>query len=523
MNRTKAGLSAALGAALVAVALSLPSSASAAWYRVVQCTPDFPSAPDAQPFAANMGPALNNYCDLPAEFRGLYAYGQDAGAPHPQHAQSGWQFSAPAATQFVRASALTRGASQNGVFPEIHSGDRQWANTGGDMPPVAAWLGWNGEGGPAPAIQFRVRCAVSPNCGPSGSAYINAQQLAFTLDDTAAPTIGPLGGPLLEPGPQRSLRGTVAVDVAGSDAGSGLSLAYVDAYGKRLATGGYGCDVTADGQGRRLMPCPLSPGRSLAVDTADAAFHTGLNRLTLCVADFAGQPACTERDARIDNACPAAGAVVGLQEVRFKGAGAGRKGPGKKATQIIRYGRRAKLVGRAVDGAGNPVPGAVVCIGHHLIGEAYAPEEVNWTKTGRSGRFRFKLEQGPSKDYRIVAWSGQTPNEHFRTLLVRAKPRLQLDPRRRVRAGKRVSLEVVLNQPAPPGVRVKLKAKASGGWTGVPRCDGTANAAGRFGCAFEFPRSSAGARYRFKAVVPKQDGYRYLRGRSRAKSIKVHR
>lgn len=520
----KAGRGAALGAALVALtmaAMIAAAPAGAATYKVIECTPSYGGieAPDAEPFASGIGPSLGNLCTALWDYIALTAGGQDVGEPN-QGATNGWRFSAPAATQFVSAVALGHGGNQGGVFPEIVSANAtnfQWAGTGASMDASPGWLAWHGEGGAAAAIEFRVRCVVNPGCGPSASAFISVQQLGFTLEESSAPTIAQLGGPVPDSGPHRSIRGTVGLAIRGVDAGSGLNLAYVDAYGERIAGAGFGCDVTSDGQGRELMPCPRDAGQVLSVNTANPAFHTGVNRLTVCVADFAGLKACREEpDVRIDNACPDAGlGVASLAGVGFRGGGSNNS----QDVPTTRFGRKVKLRGRALDGNGNPVAGASICVGHHLAGDIYGAEEVNWTKTGPSGRFRFKLQRGPSKDYRVAAWQGDRVLERYRTLLVKAKPKLTI--KGKARPGKRLRLRVALNPPVIGGKTVRMQAKSNAGWVGVPRCNGQTDSAGRFGCRARIPYGTAGARLQYRALVPRESGYPYLRGHSRVKSKRI--
>jgi hypothetical protein len=502
----------------VAAATGLAAApATAAIYRVVECSPNYGiGAPDAEAFADQMGPVLASQCSPEQGWIGLSAAGQDPPI-QVQGAKNGWLFRAPQGTQFVSAVALANGQNQAGVFPEIvstNAANFQWANTGGAMPTSPAWLGWNGEGGAAPAIEARVRCVTSGGCpNPSGSAYITVKELGFTLEDSRAPAIGPIRGALIDPG--RSVRGSVGVEIGGSDVGSGLYQAFVEAGGVRVADAGYGCDVTSDGQGRRLVPCPGSPSRTVQVNTADAPLYTGVNRLRLCVGDLAGQAACQEADARIDNACPDAGVpVAALADVRLKGGGVKKSNPA-----TTRFGRKVKVRGHAVDGAGAPVAGATICLGHHLAGERYGPEEVNWTQTGPSGRFRFKLQRGPSNDFRVAAWQGAAAIEHHLTLLVKAKPKLKI--KGKARPGKRLRLRVALNPPAIAGKDVRIQAKSNAGWVGVPRCSGETNAAGRFGCRAKVPRGTSGAKLVYRAVVPREAGYPYLRGHSRVKSKRI--
>lgn len=515
----KRGATIATFLAVMGAAAIVATSARAASYRVIECTSNYSGvgAPDAQPFASGIGPALTDACTPTSSFGGLIARGQNAGAPHAHNASNGWRFNSPAATQFLNAFALAYGNGESGVFPEIVSVNAgstfQWPGTGSAMDGTPDWVNWNGEGGTAQAIEFRVRCVVSGGCGSSGNAYITAQQLGFTLSDGVGPSIGPVGGPLLDT--RRSERGAVGVEIGGSDAGSGVYMAYVEAAGSRVGDAVHACEVTSDGLGRRLVPCPGSATQAVSVNTADSAFHTGLNRLRLCVADFAGQTACQDAAARIDNACPDAGiAIAKLRRVRFRGGGTGRK-----ATARTRFGRRVKLRGRAVDGAGNPVPRARICLAYRTVGHPYRAEEVIWTNTGRSGRFRFKLRRGPSRDFRIAAWQGGAPLEKFRTLLVKAKPTLKI--KGAARPGDRIRLRVKLNRPRVAGKRVRIQAKSNAGWVGVPGCSGRTSRKGRFGCRERVPEGTAGGVLKFRAVVPREDGYPYLRGHSRVKSKRI--
>ncbi|MPZ24670.1 MAG: hypothetical protein GEU28_14335, partial [Dehalococcoidia bacterium] len=409
MTRTTRALPAALALAALSL-LTGAGPAGAATYQSVQCSALGAAAPDAHEYAIGAFATFADFCNGEGGYLGLGVQG--TASSDPPGSAAGWLFSAPPATSFVGASVVAKGKVGGGVIPELlasQPGQFTWGTPSSDTEQPFTW---EGETGPHDGILVQLRCTTVPYpCPSSSDAYALARQFVFTLAESAAPKIDELGSALVESAPTDSLRGEVVVGVSASDAGSGLDVAYVETADKRLATAHYACTAipASPGRprlGRRLAPCPGQGGKFLTVDTADPAFHTGLNHgVRVCVADFSRQTSCQDGpDVRIDNACPDAGVgVAALANVRLKG---GVGSSGKANVKKTRFGRKVKIRGRALNGAGGPVEGATICLGHHLAGDTYGGEEVNWTKTGPKGRFRFKLQRGPNQDFRVAAWQG---------------------------------------------------------------------------------------------------------------------
>jgi hypothetical protein len=540
-----------LSCALLALAAAFPPAGKAATYNVIECSraQGAPTAPDA--VAAGSAFIATNRCGPSSGPDGLEVHGTLFGSE--SNARTSWLFHAPPDTRFVRASVFAAGASEGGVVPEL----RVW-NTSTDPPAGSQFgdagnigqpgtsLAWNGEAGPMNLLEIRLICVPPAGCVSipgEPDAFINATSIAFALEETSPPALTTLEGPLVDS--RRSVRGTADLLFGGTDAGAGLHTTTLSVSGRTVAAGTYACDLTATGVGRRLVPCPGSAQQTLAVDTRDPGFHTGLNRVAGCVADFAGQTACAERDVRVDNECPSSSGVAALKRIRITGRGVGKRS-GAKRRVVVNYGRGVKLRGRAVGGASdepdsggggpdsgvnppNPGPdpyaerlrGATVCLGERAEGQRYAPERIKVTKTGKRGRFRFRLGKGPSRALRIAAFRHGEPVEVYRTLLVRARPALKIGGKRR--PGKALRFDVRLREPISTRQRVEIRARSDAGWVGLPGCDGRSNPDGRFRCRFEIPRGAGGAQLQFRAVVVPNNDYPYLKGHSLTRTVKVRR
>jgi hypothetical protein len=509
------------------ITFALAPVSRAATYQVIECAraQGAAPAPDAIAFNASFGFTATNSCDPSSGSDGLQVFGASGASEGGERA--GWRFFAPPATQFVAASVFVRGLADDGVVPQLVV-----ANTA--VPGVSDRFGdesnidqfgairtWDGEPMAMNLLEARLICTEFPpaKCGSSQGAFIEATGVALTLEEGSPPTLTSLAGPLVSD-PDSSVRGVVDLAIGGTDAGAGLYTGSLSAGGHAAAEGAFFCDVTPAGIARRLVPCPASAELRLPVDTRADGFYTGLNRVSACVVDFAGQGNCAERDVRVDNVCPETSGVSDLDRIRFAGGGADKR-DGARRRVVVRFGPGVRLLGRAVDRDGDPVRGATVCLGSHIAGNPYAPETVDEKKTGKRGRFRFRLRAGPNRALRIAAFPGGDPIEAERTLLVRARPSLRIEGKRG--PGAMLRFLVRLNKPVVPGQKVEIRARSDAGWVGLPGCDRRTDDGGRFSCRFEIPPTAGGATLRFRAVVFPTGGYPYLQGHSRTRKVQVRR
>ncbi len=359
------------------------------------------------------------------------------------------------------------------------------------------------------------KCIVDSGRPPS-DAYLDARYLSFQVEDSVGPSIGALSGALTE-GPAQ--RGTQELAVPAADKGSGIAAVSVRVNGTRYATKDAGCAVAADGRALRLSPCPANPTIGLAVDTAQPPFVEGANNLEVCVSDYAQETeqssswageSCTASAEYVDNSCDVSGAAD-AGDVHFG-----------LARRTVRFGKRARAVAKLTDADGMPIEGATVCISERDR-TGSAPElDVGELQTNELGKASARLPKGASRRVKLTYWrDGENVEIEAAQLNVRARPKLQVLSRHRLTDGRRVRFRVKLAGPYRVGRKVAIQALAPAGWLDFPGCTGKTNDRGVFRCSYRFREQSGNLSYRFRALAPRQAGYPYLQGRTRAQRILV--
>jgi hypothetical protein len=490
-----------IAAALLAIAalLALAPRAAAGIYRAVQCSPELGAGHADAVFTRNtIRYAGRADCDED----GL-TLTHEPGSNRTRAGRFGaWTVTAPAGATILRAAARVTAAGADGHAPQMSvalpGGGRRFLP---DVRGAAHTVSWVGDG--ARAMTARLVCANRRTCGPGEAARIRLRRVSLTLRDSSRPSLAPSGS-LLQAGPRR---GVQALGVASSDYGSGVRALIVEVNDKPVAVRALRCEF-AGKIALRLRPCPASVDEAFAIATTSPHFRQGPNRLRVCALDHAlratANRRCAMRTARIDNLCPLSGVQGGTAlHARFRGAGASR---------TTRSDRPATVTGRLTDPAGSPVAGAEVCVATRLPGRA---EQVLATPpTDSNGAFRVRIPPGPSRAVRIAHWpSSDRALERHLTLRSRAIPRLRLRPRRALSNGERLRFRVRLPGPSRGGRRVRIEARSSGQWVEIAR--GRTSRSGRWHGRYRFRATTGTRRYAFRAVVPRQSGYPYERGRSR--------
>jgi hypothetical protein len=381
-------------------------------------------------------------------------------------------------------------------------------------------VSWQGRG-TALVAQLACTRTASP-CGKTDRPHIRVKRLVLTLRDRVNPRVVGLGGSLLASGTQRGDR---TLGVRASDVGGGVRRIIVQVNGGPVSVADFrasgDCRLEAS-MGTRLVPCPLSTTANFQLDTGGQSgragpYRQGPNRLRVCAADQAlegsANSGCRKRAVWLDNACPVAGPQgVARLTARFA------KGGKRPRARVVTQGRGAKIVGRALSASGQPVAGASLCVGQHLK-HPRTPERIvrRALETGQAGRFSLHVSSGGSRLLRIAHWSSATQlTERRLHLNVRARPKLRLRPRRVLENGETLHFKVDLKGRHAGRERVLIKVRPPGGeWQLVSQdCIGRARPSGKFGCRYRFTATTGRRTYAFRAVVPKQPGYPYLRGHS---------
>ncbi len=194
------------------------------------------------------------------------------------------------------------------------------------------------------------------------------------------------------------------------------------------------------------------------------------------------------------------------------------RGRAFKPRRRLRVGTRpASVVGRLTSDGGRPVSGAQLAVFRRVEGQPEAP--VGTARTGPRGRFRYPVSRGPSRTLRF-AYAGTPvtlPTERQVTVLVPASTSFSVS-RRRLLNGGAVRFRGRLRAPKV-GKLVEMQVQLSGRWQTF-RTTRTGRRA-RWRVAYRFRRTCGLARYRFRARLPREQGYPYAAGRTHALKVSV--
>jgi hypothetical protein len=139
-------------------------------------------------------------------------------------------------------------------------------------------------------------------CSRSTPSTMRVSSIDFTLEDEQPP-LARLGGPLVAPGWHR---GTVPLELAASDLGSGLAGGAATIDGATVLTVTPACAtkfIDNETRGTKMQPCPSTASQAVEIDTTGLA--DGSHGVGGCATDFAGDAGCAP-EARIwvDNSPP---------------------------------------------------------------------------------------------------------------------------------------------------------------------------------------------------------------------------
>lgn len=443
----------------------------------------------------------------------------------PQGSHAEWTISAPPGLRFrggffqafpsgvaARYQYRVEGQTVPTSSPPINSpGWYSWpASTAGDVPIDELVL-------QAVCVD---KCLYDPSKGgaPPG---LNARYFGFEVEDYAQPAIGALGGALIEGAAQR---GTQLLAVPATDSGGGIADVEVRVNGKRYANRDPGCMLAADGRALRLSPCPTTPTVQLPVDTTSPLFSEGPNAVEVCVSDYAQESddptsfageSCVPATVYVDNSCDVS-VAPDAAGVRF---GFGRRG---REHLTVRYGKRARAVAEFTDAGGEPIEGATVCVSAKDRLDGASEVDLGELVTNQRGKAKVKLPKGASRRVKLSYWRDEENVQiEILRLDVRARPKLRVLSKRKLSDGGRVRFRVKIGGPYRKGRKVAVQALAPAGWLDFPGCSGKTNERGVFRCSYRFREQSGNVAYKFRALAPRQAGYPYLQGRTKAQKVLV--
>lgn len=353
--------------------------------------------------------------------------------------------------------------------------------------------------------------------------WVSAHYFATTLADSVAPSLGEPSGSLLADGERR---GRQSLAVEASDAGGGLSSIYLWVNGlpagwPRLLS----CNVAqtenpsvAGTVAAQAAPCPQRASAEWTIDTGAYPFRNGPNRVQVCASDFATlsdpNTGCLPAHAiDVDNSCgesPVGGGEV--LSAQFSGS--------HSDTTTVRYGKAAAIQGRLTTDAGDPVRGATLCVKAQTIAVDQGLASVGSIRTDAEGEYRYEVAPGPNREVVIGYRHDSKQIARDVRYYAHVRPTLKLAPGL-VHNGERVRLWGELPGPRAGRRVVVLQANAPGSKRWITFRRATTGAEGDYRSGYRFSSTTRRTRYRFRAVVPRQDGYPWVEGHSAPVTVVV--
>lgn len=508
-----------IAAGLLLFGLVSVPAARAGNYVVAQCSPGVEAgAPDAG-FAASTF-HYKPQADCAPGAAGLQIrHGLNPGETGTVRGAFGaWVWQAPAGTYITGGSTFSRLATQDG-----HHG---FLAVSPDSGPGVSYENQNDDQGHTAGIPAgnwrylvaRLQC-TQPNdgnrcVGAAAGAHTYIKHVRLQLTDVVGPTLS-LSGSLLS---GAVLRGPQSLGVSASDQGAGLRLVQITVNGQ--SAGGDdlvgACNPRPGNLTSRMVPCPTSFAKDYTLETAEAPFQEGPNSITVCVYDYAqtgtSNADCETHDVLVDNLCP--GSEVGGGATITAGFGNGAQ------QRTLAFRRKALIRGRVRDSAGNAVAGALVCLQGHTDLPGRRFHLIATTTTNESGGWSFKLRRGPSRIFRLAYRFGAFQTSTELSLKMRARATLHVS-RHRTQPNKRIYFSGEIAGPACATRVVVVRGTVPGATRKFPVRRAKTDALCHFRVRYSFAPVPFTTRFVFWAVVPEQNGYPYVRGRSVPRYIRV--
>lgn len=368
---------------------------------------------------------------------------------------------------------------------------------------------------------FAIEMQCSVSC-PS-PAVIYAHYFAATEVDPVAPTLKDLEGSLLS---GKVIRGYQTISAEAHDEGGGVSNVSVNVNGLPAAQPKVpNCDVVnADNPSVKgvvaaaVTPCPTKVSAEWTLDTEAYPFHNGTNAVEVCTSDFStlSNPNTTcspPQNVEVDNSCTASSVPGGeVLSAQFAGSDA--------ETVTVPYNKSAEVTGQLSNNAGEPVPGATLCVKMQTLGVEPNASAVGTVKTDANGSYSYQVPPGPDRNIIIGYRHDAAQVARGVRYYAHAQPSLKLAPRS-LTDHHRVHFWGQVPGPAPGERVIVLQANVPGSRQWITFRKATTSAKGYFQSAYRFTSTTRTTTYRFRAVVPDQAGYPWVEGNSRPAKVLV--
>ena len=337
-----------------------------------------------------------------------------------------------------------------------------------------------------------------------------------------APSVNGLGGPLLEGG---VLHGHQTAGAEATDEGGGVAKMTLRVNGIAVEPpDSFHCETAQANNPSivgtvaiKVTPCPATAQAGWTVNTAAYPFQEGKNSVAVCANDFStiGSPneGCMTQSVKADNSC--AESPVGGGEsltASFKG--------NDRQRITVGYGHSAKVAGRLTDAGGQPLGGATVCLEERTLDKERSKLLVQPLVTDSQGHYSYRLAPGPDRAVMVGYRRDARQVERHLRYLAHAHPSLHASSGR-LRNGQRVHFQGRLPGPHRRGNVVILQASVLGSSRWITFRRATSRRGGIFRASYRFTSTTRATTYRFRAVVPVQDGYPWVQGHSKPVRVRV--
>ena len=417
-----------------------------------------------------------------------------------------WQWNAPSGTIFKTAQTTLHYYTHGGYGP---------MSSGSGSPGYSA-VGGGGDQWVVPVqsnttfYAIYERCFANPCSSSSAFAYLT--DFYADVQDLVAPSIV-ASGELLDGG---VVSGVQTINATVNDSGGGARSIIVYVNGIRSASSDF-CGPDIDSvYYSHLKPCPDSSGpRAIQLDTEHGpGWANGANDVQICGYDAGGNPsACIRRSVQVDNSCAASGG----QTATSLDSGADVSGQLRRRVRLASNDEPV-IRGSLMDGGGNPVDGATVCVYQTTDLPDAGRELATTVTTQANGRFATRLDAGPSRTIDLV----------YRRNTKKISDRIELDsavlptltvPQKRLTNGQTASFLGRLPGPNAEGRAVALQARVGRKWRTFKQL--RTDNLGHFHGRYRFTQTIGRVRYVFRALVKSQSGYPYEPGASRKRKLVV--
>jgi hypothetical protein len=362
--------------------------------------------------------------------------------------------------------------------------------------------------------------ACNGSCAQDPFAW--AHYFAATEVDPVPPSIDSLRGTLVAGG---TVHGSQTLTATAHDEGGGIESMSLRLNGSLVAPRkDFNCQ-TAKANNSSFVgtvatvvtPCPAVAQAAWALNTENFPFHDGRNTLQLCADDFStiGPPneSCSEEGVEVDNSCPQSLTANGENlTAAFKQS--------DRQRITVGFGHPAKIAGRLTDANRQPLAGATVCVWARTLEGAAPKQLLQALVTDAHGHYSYLLGPGPNRAVIVGYRQDARQLERHLRYLAHAHPTLRSSAEH-LRNGQWLHFRGRLPGPGRSGRVIVLQANVVGSSRWVTFRRATTDREGLFSAAYRFNSTTRTTGYRFRAVVPSQDGYPWVQGHSRSVKVTV--